>query len=192
MRIGSLHPLLGYLHAASAMGGHRRTIWLSGGHYFFSRESYCLNNNTTCFHTRHWQIGRVTYYFLYHKSYHHHPLPKFGSQCLVTRREQRRPVFQGWIFRAGNHPEECVCALIADKGRRPPSLANRPLRLCQEPRGRGRISHTRESDRIRPLRVKSFTPTRKRERMGDSRGWGAGFEIMSIKVTAQGTKRQPP
>lgn len=117
---------------ADRHGGHQRTFRVLGT-LFLPRESYCLNSNTTCFHTRRWQVGRVTYYFLYHKSFSQ----KSWSQGLVAVREQRTLVFKGWVFRAGNHPEECICALIADKGRGPPSRANRPLRLCQEPRGRG-------------------------------------------------------
>lgn len=105
----------------------------SWGHCDFSGESCCPNNNTTCFHTRRWQVGRATYHFLYHKS----PLTEVLVPGADGREGTEDACPPGLVFRAGNHPQECVCALIANKGRRPPSRANRPLPLCREPRGRG-------------------------------------------------------
>lgn len=52
---------------------------------------------------------------VYHKFFSQKP----WSLGLVAVREQRQLLFQGWVFRAGNHPEECVCALIATRGADP-------------------------------------------------------------------------
>lgn len=86
-------------------------------------------------------------------------------------REQRRPVSQSWLFWAGNHPEECVCALIAYKGRRPLYWGKQaPSSLLgAEGEGKGLVTH--KSDRIRSLRVKPSAPSQR-----GNKEWGIQAE----------------